>query len=98
METAILKINNVWRMICGVWGTLAVGIVVELANSDQFPAQVIGVGIVGAFCVIASFIILTIAKVTIGLRSEKKKRLIGLTILNTAWKRMQILKLTRDNY
>ena len=68
------------HLICGIWGTLAVGIFGELAGFDQFLAQLIGVGIVGAFCVIASFIILTIVKVATGLRVEKEEEINGLDL------------------
>ena len=68
------------HLICGIWGTLAVGIFGELASFDQFLVQLIGVGIVGAFCVVASFIILTIVKATTGLRVDKEEEINGLDI------------------
>ena len=68
------------HLICGIWGTLAVGIFGELAGFDQFLVQLIGVGIVGAFCVITSFIILTIVKATTGLRVDKEEEINGLDI------------------
>ena len=46
------------HLICGIWGTLAVGIFGALVGVDQFIAQLIGVGIVGAFSGITAFIIL----------------------------------------
>ena len=68
------------HLICGIWGTLAVGIFGELAGFDQFLVQLIGVGIVGAFCVVASFIILTIVKATTGLRVDKEEEINGLDL------------------
>ena len=50
------------HLICGIWGTLAVGIFGAMAGVDQFLVQLIGVGIVGAFCVTSSFIIILIVK------------------------------------
>ena len=68
------------HLICGIWGTLAVGIFGDMAGIDQFISQLIGVGIVGAFSVTTSFIILFIIKKTIGLRVEKEEELKGLDL------------------
>jgi Amt family ammonium transporter len=68
------------HLICGIWGTLAVGIFGAMAGFDQFLVQLIGVGIVGAFCVATSFIILMIVKSTTGLRVDKDEELNGLDL------------------
>ena len=68
------------HLICGIWGTLAVGIFGEMAGLDQFIVQLIGVGIVGAFCVVTSFIILAIVKLSTGLRVDKEEEVNGLDI------------------
>lgn len=68
------------HLICGIWGTLAVGIFGAMAGFDQFLIQLAGVGIVGAFCVICSFIILFIVKATVGLRVDKEEELKGLDL------------------
>jgi len=68
------------HLICGIWGTLAVGIFGAMAGFDQFLVQLIGVGIVGAFCVTTSFIILFIVKATTGLRVDKEEELNGLDL------------------
>ena len=68
------------HLICGIWGTLAVGIFGAMAGFDQFLVQLIGVGIVGAFCVGTSFIILVIVKATTGLRVEKEEEINGLDL------------------
>ena len=39
------------HLICGIWGTLAVGCFGDLAGTDQFFIQLSGVAIIGAFCV-----------------------------------------------
>jgi Amt family ammonium transporter len=67
-------------LICGIWGTLAVGIFGDLAGFDQFLTQLIGVGIVGAFSVVSAFVILSVLKKTIGLRVEKEEELKGLDL------------------
>ncbi|MCF4102544.1 ammonium transporter [Gillisia sp. M10.2A] len=66
------------HLICGIWGTLAVGIFGTMAGLDQFFIQLAGVGIVGAFCVITAFIILIIIKSTAGLRVSEIEELEGL--------------------
>ena len=68
------------HLICGIWGTLAVGIFGAMAGFDQFLVQLIGVGIVGAFCVTTSFIILFIVKATTGLRVDKEEEINGLDL------------------
>ena len=68
------------HLICGIWGTLAVGIFGEMAGIDQFITQLIGVGIVGAFSVVTAFIILIIIKKTIGLRVDKEEEINGLDL------------------
>jgi ammonium transporter, Amt family len=68
------------HLICGIWGTLAVGIFGAMAGFDQFLVQLIGVGIVGAFCVATSFIILLIVKATTGLRVDKEEEINGLDL------------------
>ena len=68
------------HLICGIWGTLAVGIFGDMAGVDQFIIQLIGVGIVGAFSVITSFIIIIIIKKTIGLRVHKEEEIKGLDL------------------
>ncbi len=68
------------HLICGIWGTLAVGIFGAMAGFDQFLVQLIGIGIVGAFCVTTSFIILLIVKATTGLRVDKEEEIKGLDL------------------
>ncbi|MCJ7691561.1 MAG: ammonium transporter, partial [Clostridiaceae bacterium] len=66
------------HLVCGIWGTLAVGIFGELAGMDQFVSQLIGVGSYAVFCVVTSFIILFILKKTMGIRVSEKEELEGL--------------------
>ncbi len=68
------------HLICGIWGTLAVGVFGDMAGIDQFIIQLIGVGIVGAFSVITSFIIIITIKKTIGLRVENEEEIKGLDL------------------
>ena len=68
------------HLICGIWGTLAVGIFGEMASVEQFINQLIGVGIIGAFSCITATIIVFIVKATVGLRVSKEEELKGLDI------------------
>ena len=68
------------HLICGIWGTLAVGIFGEMASVEQFINQLIGVGIIGAFSCITAIIIVFIVKATVGLRVSKEEELKGLDI------------------
>ena len=66
------------HLICGIWGTLAVGLFGAMASLDQFLTQLTGVAIVGAFCLATSFIILFTIKKTMGLRVSEKEEIEGL--------------------
>ena len=68
------------HLICGIWGTLAVGIFGELAGFDQFLIQLAGVGVVGLASVVTSFIFLIVIKKTLGLRVDEEEELKGLDL------------------
>ncbi len=68
------------HLICGIWGTLAVGIFGSMASGAQFMTQLYGVLIVGGFCIITSGIILGVLKATIGLRVSKEEEVEGLDL------------------
>lgn len=68
------------HLICGIWGTLAVGMFGAKAGFDQFLVQLAGVGAVGIFCTVFGFIILVVIKKTVGLRVTEKEELQGLDI------------------
>jgi Amt family ammonium transporter len=66
------------HLICGIWGTLAVGLFGALAGVDQFISQLIGVGSYAVMCAGSSFIIFFILKKTVGIRVSEKEELEGL--------------------
>jgi Amt family ammonium transporter len=66
------------HLICGIWGTLAVGIFGDLASGAQFLSQLIGAGSYAVFCLTTSFIILFTLKKTMGIRVSEKEELEGL--------------------
>lgn len=68
------------HLLCGIWGTLAVGIFGNLAGIGQFFTQLAGVGIIGAFCCISAFIIFYFIKTTVGLRMDSQGETEGLDI------------------
>jgi Amt family ammonium transporter len=75
-----LKIDDVVgaipaHLVCGIWGTM----IVPLTNSDaSYGVQAVGVVSVGAFTVIASGILWSLLKVTMGIRVDEEEELIGL--------------------
>ncbi|PHQ57277.1 MAG: ammonium transporter [Lutibacter sp.] len=68
------------HLICGVWGTLAVGIFGDLAGWNQLGYQAIGIVSIGAFCLISSYIIIKTLKKTIGIRVSEIEEQEGLDI------------------
>jgi len=66
------------HLVCGIWGTLAVGIFGNLASGSQFLSQLFGVSIYAIFCIITSFFIIFTLKKTIGIRVSEKEELEGL--------------------
>jgi Amt family ammonium transporter len=68
------------HLICGIWGTLAVGIFGSMAGGTQFMTQLYGVLIIGAFCVVTSGIIIGALKATIGIRVSKEEEIEGLDL------------------
>jgi Amt family ammonium transporter len=68
------------HLICGIWGTLAVGIFGSMAGLDQFLYQLAGVGAAGAFCCVTAFIILFALKSITGIRVNKEEELEGLDL------------------
>ena len=68
------------HLFCGIWGTLAVGLVGEMAGFDQFMVQLACVGIAGAFCIIFGTIITLFVKSIAGLRVDEKEEAQGLDI------------------
>jgi len=68
------------HLVCGIWGTMAVGIFGSKAGLSQFGHQAMGVIAVGAFCLITSFIILFTLKKTIGIRVSELEEIEGLDL------------------
>lgn len=65
------------HLICGIWGTLAVGI---FGEGKSIVAQLMGVGATAVFCFASSFAIFFVLKKTIGIRVSKNEELRGLDL------------------
>ena len=66
------------HLICGIWGTLAVGLFGAKAGFDQFLVQLVGVLSYAVFCIATSFIIIFVLKKTVGIRVSEREELEGL--------------------
>ncbi|MFH4964724.1 ammonium transporter [Gaetbulibacter sp. M235] len=66
------------HLVCGVWGTLAVGIFGKLAGINQFISQLIGIASYAIFCSLTAFIIIYALKKTMGIRVSEIEELEGL--------------------
>ncbi len=66
------------HLVCGIWGTLAVGLFGALAGGAQFMSQLVGVLSYAAICIVSSFVILFVLKKTVGIRVSEKEELEGL--------------------
>ncbi len=66
------------HLVCGIWGTLAVGI---LGGPDfSILTQFIGIAAYGVFTVVCSFIVFYALKITIGIRVDEDDEIKGLDI------------------
>jgi Amt family ammonium transporter len=66
------------HLVCGIWGTLAVGI---FGGPDHSLAiQALGVLCYGVFCVIVASILFGILKLTLGIRVSEHEEIGGLDI------------------
>lgn len=65
------------HLVCGIWGTLAVGI---FSPDYQLVTQLTGVFAYGIFCFVSANIIFQIVKLFMGLRVSEEEEIIGLDI------------------
>lgn len=68
------------HLVCGIWGTLAVGLFGNLAGWEQFLIQLTGAAIYAVFCLTCAFIIFYSLKKTVGLRIGEKEEVEGLDV------------------
>jgi Amt family ammonium transporter len=68
------------HLVCGIWGTLAVGLFGSLAGGKQLVSQVIGIVAIGAFTFVFAFVLFLIIKAVMGLRVSEEEEVGGLDI------------------
>lgn len=68
------------HLVCGIWGTLAVGLFGASKGSGQLVSQLIGIAAVGVFTVVFCLVLGLILKFTLGLRVSAEEELGGLDI------------------
>lgn len=66
------------HLVCGIWGTLAVGIFGDLASGSQIISQLIGIVAIGIFSFSFAFVTFFALKATIGIRVSAKVESVGL--------------------
>ena len=65
------------HLVCGIWGTLAVGI---FSADHSIGVQALGVAAYGVVSLVSAFVLFALLKVTIGIRVSEEEELIGLDI------------------
>ncbi len=68
------------HLVCGIWGTLAVGIFGNMAGIEQFGYQLAGVAAMGGFTVVFTLVVGFAIKVTMGLRVSDEEQIEGLDL------------------
>ena len=68
------------HLVCGIWGTLAVGLFGNLAGLAQIGYQLVGILAVGVFTVVFCGVVGGLLKVTLGLRVDPKEEVEGLDL------------------
>ena len=88
---AVVFVDNILRvddpvgaisvhLVCGIWGTLAVGIFGAKASLTQLGYQTVGIAAIGAFTVAFSFVIGFAIKAIMGLRVDDAEQAEGLDL------------------
>ena len=68
------------HLVCGIWGTLAVGLFGAKAGGAQLMHQIVGIVAVGVFTVVFCLLLGMILKVTMGLRVSTEEEQKGLDL------------------
>ena len=68
------------HLVCGIWGTLAVGFFGASAGGDQLIAQLKGICSIGLFTVVFCMIVGLALKHTMGLRVSEQEESEGLDL------------------
>jgi len=68
------------HLVCGIWGTLAVGLFGGLKGGAQIVSQLKGIISIGVFTFIFAFVLFLIVKAIMGLRVSEEEEVEGLDI------------------
>jgi Amt family ammonium transporter len=68
------------HLVCGIFGTLAVGLFGNLAGTPQLISQLTGIAAIGAFTFVFAFVLFFIIKLTMGLRVSAEEEVGGLDV------------------
>jgi len=68
------------HLVCGIWGTLAVGIMGDSAGLGQLTSQIIGIVVCGVATIILSLIGFLALKAIFGLRVSEEEEIEGLDL------------------
>jgi len=68
------------HLVCGIWGTLAVGLFGDLAGVSQVGYQLAGIAGMGAFTSVFAAIVFGILKATVGIRVSEHEEIEGLDL------------------
>lgn len=66
------------HLVCGIWGTLAVGLFGSMAGAGQLGVQVIGIVAYGAAAFVAALVLFLVVKAVMGLRVSDEEEEEGL--------------------
>lgn len=68
------------HLVCGIWGTLAVGLFGSKAGIDQLLIQMVGISAIGAFTFVFAFAVMFALKATVGIRVSEEEEIKGLDV------------------
>ncbi|MFW6058768.1 MAG: ammonium transporter [Phycisphaeraceae bacterium] len=68
------------HLVCGIWGTLAVGLFGAKAGLAQLGYQFVGIVAMGAFTAVFAAVVLGVLKATVGLRVSEHEEIEGLDL------------------
>ncbi|MBW2279996.1 MAG: ammonium transporter [Deltaproteobacteria bacterium] len=68
------------HLVCGIWGTLAVGIFGAMAGVGQLMVQLYGVAVYGAGSIVISGVLFAVIRAVMGLRVTEEEELEGLDL------------------
>ena len=68
------------HLVCGIFGTLAVGIFGNLAGGAQLMSQLTGIVAIGVFTFVFAYVVFLVLKLTMGIRVSAEEEIEGLDL------------------